>query len=377
MKVGKHLRAARGSGAAVTVVLALGLWAVGGVPASAPALAQPVGSVAEKLEEVFKCYSELEFERGIAVANDLLAVPELSTQDQIAIYSLLSMLTFAQGDQYINTAYGYLQKIAQVGPCVIPLPSEYWPQALRDHWYRMLHASGAMVCPEPAFAAAGTEPGAEPGAPRPRTIAVMEFDNFSTGDHQEKLGYLTKGLADFFEADFAQVGTLKVVERDKIDFIKNEILLVKDDMVGPDTAVRVGKLLGAQVMVFGSIVQLDDQKAKMLVKAVDVETSEILAFCEREGKPDFFKMQEEMVVELAEKLEPKLQDQEAIRKEAFRNNGTRSEAAAELYSQGLYYMDHYEYAEAYAYFKRAYEADNSFAEAKRKMDVYRPLVLSS
>jgi TolB-like protein len=223
-----------------------------------------------------------------------------------------------------------------------------------------------MVCPERADYTA-----AEAG-PRPRTIAVMEFDNFSTGEHQEKLGYLTKGLADFFEADFAQIGTLKVVERDKIDFIKNEILLAKDGMVGADTAVRVGKLLGARIMVFGSIVQLDDEKAKMLVKAVDVETSEILAFCEREGKPDFFKMQEEMVVELAEKIEPKVQDQEA-----FKANGTRSTAAAELYSQGLYHMDHYEYAKAYAFFKQAYEADNTFAEAKRKMEVYRPLVLSS
>ena len=364
MKTGKQFESARGS----WVPLLLGLWAAGVVLSPAAATALPSASLAEKLEVVFTCYSELEFEKGIAVATDLLAQPGLSAQDQIAIYSLLSMLTFAQGDQYLSAAYGYLQKIEEVGPCVIPLPSEYWPQALRDHWYRILHASGSMVCPERAdYSTAAGEAG-----PRPRTIAVMEFDNFSTGEHQEKLGYLTKGLADFFEADFAQIGTLKVVERDKIDFIKNEILLAKDGMVGADTAVRIGKLLGAQIMVFGSIVQLDDQKAKMLVKAVDVETSEILAFCEREGKPDFFRMQEEMVVELAEKLEPKLQE-----KEAFKANGTRSTAAAELYSQGLYHMDHYEYADAYACFKRAYEADNTFVEAKRKMDVYRPLVLSS
>ncbi len=48
--------------------------------------------------------------------------------------------------------------------------------------------------------------------------------------------------------------------------------------------------------------------------------------------------------------------------------------AARLYSLGLKYMDEYQYEKAYDYFKKAYEKDNSFAEAKRKMEIYKPLV---
>ena len=40
---------------------------------------------------------------------------------------------------------------------------------------------------------------------------------------------------------------------------------------------------------------------------------------------------------------------------------------------GLDYMDKYDYKKAYEHFKTAYELDNSFVEAKRKMEIYRPL----
>ncbi len=338
------------------------------------ATAQTGPSIATRLEPVFQCYTELEFDQGIDLASSLLKETDLTDRDRIAIYSLLSMLTYAKGEQYLGRSYSYLDKIAQLGPCTAPLPSDYWPQNLRDQWYRILNNSGMLTCPEPAAYAAGDAAGKDESRAGPRTIAIMEFDNFSTGKYQEKLGYLAKGLASFFEADFAQFSTLRVVERDKIDFIKNEILMTKDGLVDPATAVKVGKLLGAQVMIFGSIVQMDDKEAKMVVKAVDVETSRILTFAERSGKPDFFHMQEEMVIELAQNLEPLLQRDEL---KALKTNGTPNETAAELYSQGLYYMDKYEYAKAYDFFSQAYKLDNTFIEAKQKMDVYRPLVMSS
>jgi hypothetical protein len=37
-------------------------------------------------------------------------------------------------------------------------------------------------------------------------------------------------------------------------------------------------------------------------------------------------------------------------------------------------MDEYQYEKAYDYFKKAYEKDPSFTEAKRKMEIYKPLV---
>jgi len=190
------------------------------------------------------------------------------------------------------------------------------------------------------------------------------------GKFQEELGFITKGLADFFETDFALISKLKVVERDKIDYILKEIELGESGKVSPAAAVQAGKLLGAQLMVFGSITQLDAKETRMLVKVVKVETSEIITAVEKQGKPDYFAMEKELVKELAQKLNLTL-NPETVK--LLDESGTQSADAATLYSQGLYYQDRYEYKQAYEYFKMAFEKDNTFAEAKRKMDIYRPL----
>jgi TolB-like protein len=319
---------------------------------------QDQSTVVDKLGEAFKMYSELEFEKGLEIADKLLQRDEINLRDSIAIYAVKSMLLYGKGDEYITKSYKYLEMMANLGPCAIQLPYDFWPQELRNQWFRIAQGKSALVCPEE-------------GDREIKTIAIMEFDNYSVGKFQEELGFVTKGLADFFEADFSKVTNLKVVERDKVAYILKEIELTKEGMVEASTAVRVGKMLGAQIMVFGSVAQLDDRKARMLVKAVKVETSEIIASVEKEGKPDYFKMEKELVKELSEKLDLTLTDETTA---LIDQSGTESTDAATLYSRGLYYMDKYDYAKAFDYFKQAYEKDNTFAEAKKKMDIYRPLV---
>jgi len=326
-----------------------------------PQLAGAQDDVADSLTKAIKFYSELEFEKGISLVQNVLERPDLTKRDSAAGLATLSMLTYGKGQDYIRKSYDYLDRIAALGPCVIDLPQNLWPQQLRDQWYKILYGKNMMTCQEE-------------DKDRPlRTVAIMEFDNYSMEKYRQELGYLAKGLADFFEADFSKISNLKVVERDKVDFILKELELTKSGMVLTGDAVRVGKLLGAQIMIFGSLMQTDDNDARMLVKAVNVETSEIMAYVEREGKPEYFKMEKEMVKELADRLDLVLNDQT---RSMLEKSGTESQDAASLYSQGLYYMDQYNYAKAYDYFKKAYEKDNSFEEAKEKMEVYRPLISS-
>lgn len=324
-----------------------------------PASAQP--SVADELAKAINHYAALEFDPAIDLATGQLKRSDLSPSDRAAVYSVLSMVHYAQGKTHFEKAFSYLDKIMEVGPCVTDLPFEYWPKNLREHWYGLLKASNQLTCD------ADSDPAI-------RTIAIMEFDNFSTGKYQEELGYLTKGISDFFEADFAALNSLKVVERDKIDYILKEIVMTQEGLVDQATAVKAGKLLGAQIMVFGSVMQMDDKHARMIVKAVKVETSEVLATAERSGKPELFAMEQELVKELAQKLELELDPAAEKKMDAY---GTDADDAAGLYSRGLYHVDHYEYAKAYDYFKQAYEMDATFAAAKKKMDIYRPLAMSS
>ncbi len=161
-----------------------------------------------------------------------------------------------------------------------------------------------------------------------------------------------------------------VVERDKIEFVLKELELQKSGAVDQATAVQVGKVVGAQVMVFGSITQMDSKSTRMVVRAVNVETSEIIASVDKEGKPEYSKMEKQLVEELAGKFEAAVDDST---KALLQEGGTESYDATTCYAKGLEYMDRYDYDKAYEYFKKAYEMDPQFAEAKRKMEIYQPL----
>ncbi len=321
--------------------------------------AQGEATVAEKLAEALRLYKppDMEFEKGIAIAEELFERDDLLPQDSIAIYEVLSILTYAKGEDYLKKSFSYLDKISLVGPCIIHLPHDMWPSELRDKWYNILKAKESLACPE------------EKGS-HVKTIAIMEFDNFSVGKYQMELGPLGKGLADFFEHDFGKISSMKVVERDKINYVLKEHELQKSGAIEPSTAVRVGRILGAHYMVFGSITQLDDKRTRMTVRVVSVETSEIITSVDKEAKPEYFKLEKELVEELAKKLDITLSDDV---KALIKEGGTESLDATTFYSRGLEYMDRYDYKKAYEFFKKAYDLDNSFVEAKRKMEIYQPL----
>lgn len=338
--------------------LALMIFLLSGVSAIATPPAEG-GDLASKLAEAVDLYSGLEFDAGLAITDELLGRPDLSASDSVAIFEVKSIITYAKGQEYKRRSFEYLQKISDLGHCLFRLPREIWPTELRDRWYEISQAKDLIVCPE------------EDPDPEIQTIAIMEFDNYSVGKYREDLGALSKGLADFFEFDFSQFSSLKVVERDKIDYILREIELAEAGKIDKATAARVGKMLGAQLMVFGSITQLDGKNARMIARVVNVETSEIITSVSKEGKPDFVAMEKHLVKELAENLNLLLTEETALKLE---QSGPQDMDAARLYAIGLEYMDKYEYVKAYEYFKQAYEKDNSFTEAKRKMEIYKPLI---
>jgi len=313
-------------------------------------------TVPDKLSEALTHYNDLDYDKGIAVAGTLLTREALSPQDSVAIYEVLSILTYAKGKKYQQDSFDYLQRISEIGPCLTPMPQEIWPQELRDRWYRIVKEKDALVCDKNKEGVI--------------TIAIMEFDNFSTGKYQEELGLLAKGLADFFAYDFAKISDLTVIDRDKIDFILKEIELQKSGAVDQATAVKVGKILGAKFMVFGSITQLDGSHTRMVVRVVDVETSEIVTSVDKEGKPKYSEMEKELVKELVASLDLATNKDEIS---AIDEGGSESTDAMTYYSRGLAHMDQYDYRLAYENFKKAYELDDSFIEAKRKMEIYRPL----
>ncbi len=311
-----------------------------------------------ELAKAVDLYLDGEFDAGLKITDGLLAKTGLTANDTIAIYEVKSIITYAKGYKYKLKSFEYLKEISGIGHCLINLPRELWPTELRDQWYKLCNEKNLLVCPDDS-------------GPKVKTIAIMEFDNFSVGEYKEELGDLSKGLADFFEYDFSKFSDIKVVERDKLEYILQELKLVEEGKVDQASAVKVGKMLGAQMMVFGSISQIDKNSARMVVRVVDVETSEIISTADREGKPNFVGMEKELVKDIAGQLDIMITDETEA---AIKESATEDMSAARLYSLGLKYIDRYEYKKAYEHFKMAYEKDNSFSEAKKKMEIYKPLI---
>lgn len=314
---------------------------------------------ADVLAKAYKLYCLANFNEAIKMAESVFEKPDLTPKDSIGAYEILGVCNYALGKEYMNKSFEYLNKIATVGPCVTPLPQEFWPKELCNQWYSVMQSNNALNC---------TSSSSKPGAP---TIAFLPFDNYSMGDYQEKIGLYCNALAEFFAHDFSKISDLEVVERNKMDYLLDEIKRTEAGITSQATAVKMGQMLGAKLMVFGTIAQVDDKTARVAARVVDVETSRIVTSVDEEGPPNFSKMQKSLVAKLAKELAVEYNDDT---KDLLQQGGTGSLDALYYYSLGLEQMDQYDYKNAYENFKKAYELDNSFVEAKQKMDTYSPLV---
>jgi TolB-like protein len=105
-------------------------------------------------------------------------------------------------------------------------------------------------------------------------VAVLEFTNASIGKDARDYDGLGKGIADLLITDMASNQKVRIVDRDRIQTVLQEQNLVKAGSIDPQTAVRVGKILGAQYAVVGTFMNVSGQMV-LTGRTIDVETTEI------------------------------------------------------------------------------------------------------
>jgi len=126
-------------------------------------------------------------------------------------------------------------------------------------------AGAAFVAPLEAAVAQGGKP----------TVAIMYFNNnVFTKDARDYDG-LSKGVADFLITEMSSNPSIRVVERDQVQRLIDEQKLVGGGQVDRETAVKVGKLLGAQHMIFGGFMADPKGNFRIDARAVNVETGAI------------------------------------------------------------------------------------------------------
>ena len=97
-------------------------------------------------------------------------------------------------------------------------------------------------------------------------VAVMNFENNSAwtwwGDN------LGRAAADELATQLVQSGKYTVIERAQLDAILQEQNLGATGAITPATAAKVGKLLGVQLLLTGSITQFSVQRTSVAMRGI-------------------------------------------------------------------------------------------------------------
>jgi len=125
-----------------------------------------------------------------------------------------------------------------------------------------------------ALAAALSAPAIVAAQSKP-VVAVLYFDNNSIGKDRADYDGVGKGIADLLINDMASNPNVKVVERERVQSLITEQGLTKGGTIDPQTAVKLGKIIGAQYMIYGGFMSDGKGTYVLTSKAINVQTSEI------------------------------------------------------------------------------------------------------
>ncbi len=190
------------------------------------------------------------------------------------------------------------------------------------------------------------------------TIAVSNFDGSLLPEDKAPIAY---GLSEFIAGDLSKVRSLKVIERQKIDVIMDELKLSSSKAVDPSTAPRMGKLLGTRHLVTGSVVGLGEDGIRVDGAIVNTKDGAMVRNKAAEGKlQSIFKLEKDIVFAIIDSLGITLTPEE---RDAIEKVPTESYLAFLAYCRGLQYKRDGYFPAAQQEFNNALELDPGFTDA--------------
>ena len=91
--------------------------------------------------------------------------------------------------------------------------------------------------------------------PEPLVISVLYFEDRI---HLREFAWARKGLADMLITDLTQASGLRVVQRERLEVVLREQSLQAAGRIEEKTAVRIGRLTGATVILLGSATRVGE-----------------------------------------------------------------------------------------------------------------------
>jgi TolB-like protein len=197
------------------------------------------------------------------------------------------------------------------------------------------------------------------------SVAIMDFGNRSITE-SESMEPLSWGIADALVTSLSGATEVQVVERERIDYVMQEIERSQTGAFDPEYQIRVGKLIGAQSLLVGGFTRMKD-KIRIDSRLVETETGKILKTRTVDGKlDDLFDLIDELSEQTAEDLGSQFEKQPS--------KAQREMKALLEYSQGLKLMNEGKLEGAWEKFEAAVAADPGYEKAKRRLRQLEPLL---
>lgn len=202
-----------------------------------------------------------------------------------------------------------------------------------------------------------------------RTLAVLPLEQ---GAGSEAYAGLGTALAGMLVSDLAQVETLQLVERARLDEVLAEMELSETGFLDAATAQKLGGGLGSELLITGSYSVVED--AFLLdARVVEVESGAVLQAVDAQGTvADFVTVEKDLVEALLERLEVTLSS--SVRRKLLTETPTESFPAFAAYGEGLSSQAAGRVEEAKRSFETALELDPQFVEAREAVAALRSLV---
>lgn len=207
-------------------------------------------------------------------------------------------------------------------------------------------------------------PAAYPVSERPMNILVYPFEY--RGD--KEYSWVSSGLADTVISDLNKIRGISVFsDKDRRDAIK-EMELGMTGLFDESTVVKVGNIMGANIIFSGSI-QVSGNKVRINAKLVNVETTKIEKSLKLDGTiEDFFTLQDSVVLNLLKETEKvSIADVKPVKvddndKKKIEGKYKPSNEAYAWYSKGLQ-LASAEPKNALEYFKKAISISPDYTDA--------------
>src|ERR1035438_8143167 len=130
----------------------------------------------------------------------------------------------------------------------------------------LLPASASAQTQTAAPAVSAPTPASPPSGGRKKRVAIFDFDYATVhGGVSAIFGQdvdIGKGIADLLVTDLVKDGTYSVIERKALDKIMSEQNFSNSNRADPTSAAKIGKLLGVDAILVGSITQFGNETKK-------------------------------------------------------------------------------------------------------------------